>query len=680
MRISNHSHYFSNSQIIRIYQLSVICRERFVTHSRRIGNEKFHCIETSPEVGNTPKMSMGFLFKSENWISRSGLLKIVSRIFKCRKHMALIVFTLVWCEFAGAATDTVATSIELGGTASYAYEEHHPTKIGETICGGKPSDFSFEEAKKSEETLQDNMGTKTLYNSFNGTDSRLGKMANQTVDWKFAFDKEDYSFHIKFSKLLGSGHEFYRRKPCNTKSWYYKVNSANSKVKTSVNLVVPQNVFFVEIERIVNKELGIEAIFTARNIRSKSTNWVTVGSGEIRRPVHYFYVKPGDEITLELDFKEENTNIDLIADLKVTFLGYNRCDSIIKRTLGDDKESFSVSRIMSALTKGFSSNSKGDISSDSQQSLRFLGCLTARPTIQKLLFENDKMDVNSIIEALEGINEEIDVRRSQNRTEPFDHILDDISYIARYSISQSAVESAQALCKKYIFSPNPGEVSLISGYLFIRQRLDRILSLLKIGESQFPSTASEARRLTDDFKLIQSQTENPPREDRLQKTLALIEEYESRNFLGVLEETLDEANFIPPIPDSRKYMDFRLALVEFYSASIVFNRFFQQSLESLFTDENTAVDFHRIEIYLSNIEAKGKTLKLSLFAFMKDFEGRNANQFAKGLTKIQDHQHRTESEINGKYDGFFRSLFDFFPNTATDKFIKCLESPIGSSE
>ncbi|MBK9038986.1 MAG: hypothetical protein IPL83_07480 [Bdellovibrionales bacterium] len=291
-------------------------------------SEEGHSEFCQTSIQSSPQRKETFLFcnieyvrkiNRKAYLSISEITKIGLKSTSLAKYFVVLAIPqFIWNIRAEATPGEVSTSVSISGSASYGYEEHHPIKWG---CFGKNSTSAFDSDQTKEEvTYQTNQGSAALYNTIDEKRSVQEKVENQSVDWNFNYDKEDYSFHLKFKRNVGKGVEFYNRRACNTRSWHYRIDSATSKVHSSVNIVVPSNVWIVEIENLTKRIAGIDPKFKIKNVYSKINGGLALGDGMVYQPVHYFYVKPGDEITLELEFEDTGSDIDLVSELKVTFL------------------------------------------------------------------------------------------------------------------------------------------------------------------------------------------------------------------------------------------------------------------------------------------------------------------------------------------------------------------------
>ncbi len=658
-----------------------------------------------------------------------NILKILQKpqmASRIRYLVVLVAIQSISGIEVNATPDVVSTSVKLSGSASYGYEEHHPLKWG---CLGKNSKSAFDYDKGEEVTYQTNQGSAAISNTIDEGHTIQNKIENQSVDWNFNFDKEDYSFHLKFKKNVGNGIEFHNRRHCNTRSWHYKIDSATSKVNSSVSIVVPSNVWIVEIENLTVRNVGHDPKFKIKNVYSKRNGGLELGDETIYRPIHYFYVSPGDEITLELEFDDTGSNIDLISELKVTFFGYNRCDQIIKASLGDDQESFSSDRILSALKSGLNSNNQNGVLPQRRQTMLFLGCLTARPTIQKLLFNNDINDLKSILASIESINREVIFNWKNNSIRAYDHILADISYIrkllfnsdindlksslagieiinskvtsnwkdyyiraydhiladigymARFSISQSILDSTHSLCKEYPFMLDNGELGFISAYMRTRHRLDKMLEILKLNESGIPQSAAYLKTTYERLRKIAGDSGIQDGSEIVNQINELGQSYKQKGILTQIKRLSYEAGRIPTIEHTKSYEDFRNALDEFYSLVKDFNLHLHRHIKWFDKSKAAQINFSEIDQITSQIEPAGKKFGFTLRRFLSQFEGQYAKNYLNGLSEIESrHYVGTMEIIEGSYNGHFKGFFSLYHALNLDKLSKCLENPTRSGK
>lgn len=615
---------------------------------------------------------------TKEYFSIFQIIKVSIETTRLAKYfVVLAILQTIWNIRANATPDEVSTSVTISGSASYGYEEHHPNKLG---CLGKNSKSAFDYDDAKELSYQTNQGSAAIYNTIDEGHSIQNKIENQSVDWNFNFDKEDYTFHLKFKKNAGKGIEFHNRRNCNTRSWHYKIDNATSKVKSSVSIIVPSNVWIVEIENLTDQNVGNYAKFKIKNIYSKGIDGLVLGDEIVYQPIHYFYVSPGDEIKLELEFDDTGSNIDLISELKVTFFGGHRCDQIIKASLGDDQESFSPERILSALKSGLNSSDRSGVGPQRRQTMLFLGCLTARPMIQKLLFNNDINDVKSILAAIESINSEVIFNGKNNSIRAYDHTLADIGYMARYSISHSILDSSRSMCKEYPFLLDNGEIGLIKAYMRIRHHLDKILEVLKLNENSVPQIALDLKTISEQLQKI-TRDEIHDGSTAVTAVNNLGQSYLEKGIVHQMKRVFREANEIPRIDDTKSYEDFRNSLRHFYSLVKKFNLILHVKIESFDANEGAKNDFSEVDQITSQIEPAGKQLGLTLRRFLSQFEGQYAKNYVNGLLEIEErHYESAMAKIEGQYNGHFRSFFGLYQALNLDNLSNCLDNSTRSGK
>ncbi|MBK7845506.1 MAG: hypothetical protein IPJ71_17815 [Bdellovibrionales bacterium] len=394
----------------------------------------------------------------------------------------------------------------------------------------------------------------------------------------------------------------------------------------------------------------------------------------------YLQVNSEDKVNFELKLRETGSDIDSISEFKVTSFYYNRCDQIFTTFLGNDQESFSSDRILSALKSVLNSGDQNEVGPQRRQTILFLGCLTASPTIQKLLFHNDINDLKSILAAIEDINKDVVSRWKDNSLGEYDYVLADFGYTSRNLISHSILDLSHSLCKEYPFLLDNGEIGLISGYMRIRQHLDKILEILKLNEDGVPQIALDLNTISEQLHNIAAETKIQDTSESVSPVTKLARDYMGRNIVRKINQVLRQANEIPRIDDTKSYEDFRNALKNFHSLVMKFNLHFHVEIESFDANEGAKNDFSEIDQITSQMEPTGKKFGLSLLRFRSQFEEHYSQDYLNGILEIGSrHQQGTANVNRGIKSNQFGYETDYVSDSSQnlnpEKLSKCFGNP-----
>jgi hypothetical protein len=394
----------------------------------------------------------------------------------------------------------------------------------------------------------------------------------------------------------------------------------------------------------------------------------------------YLNVNPEDKASFELKLRDSGSNIDLISEFRVTSFYYNRCDQIFTTFLGEDQKSFSSDRILSALKSGLKSGDQNEVGPQRRQTILFLGCLTALPTIKKLLFNNDINNLKSILAAIDDINKDVVSHWKDNSVREYDDILADFSYTARYLISQLILDSTSSMCKGYPLLLDNGEIGLISAHMSTRQRLDKVLEILELNGNNIPQIAIYLKTISEQLHNIAGDSGIQDGSEIVNQINELGQSYKQKGIMTQIKRLSDEANGVPPIDDTKSYEDFRNALDEFYSLVRDFNLHLHRHIEWFDKNKAAQINFSEIDQITSQIEPAGKKLGLALLRFRSQFEEHYAQDYLNGILEIESrHQKGTMNVNRGIKSNQFGYETDYgsesYQKLNLEKLINCFGSP-----
>lgn len=462
--------------------------------------------------------------------------------------LGLLVITLVGHVHA----QTVQTEVGAFGKSSYFYEEHHPTKFDwdtMTFCLGKNSHADSGNYKADEQKSSQNRGKLGVYTGIDGPNTRLSQLLNQRLEWESVFDDKDYVFHVQFKKEMGKGAYIHERNVCNTKAWYYKVDEAKSRIKTSLKLVVPQGIYVVRLRPRVNR---IGAAFTAGRVaRMDDPKAEPQLEGSLEIPAaqsNYFFVQPGDEIQLKLDFNDDNRDVDLLADVEVTFVGYNRCEKGVadmKAMAGVRSESLLTKNVVTSSLQAVTERLQSGDFEALDKAILFLGCLTSAEVVRTVQYENNPTQIKDTLDAISDFNSRGDFKKAPFLTKA----LSNVEAMARYAVARATIQGLRPLCERYPFLQDQKKVGDMTGYLFFRNRLDRIGRLLGLLSSG-GSVADYYKGLLAALKPAHGKTYADLIRNR-DEWVRFARDYQAGNKVSPIEQAMSELNRLPPIQPTR---------------------------------------------------------------------------------------------------------------------------------
>lgn len=399
---------------------------------------------------------------------------------------------------------TVTTNVSGEGDVSYFYEEYRPPKfdLGSfTLCWGGDSDYENGNLKIDPNKGDANKGEMTIGKDVHAKGFVQHMMA-QKLEWESIFNKEEYTFNIKFKKVNGRDRWVDRSSTCNTKNWKYKVESATASINTSVDIAVPANTWILRLKPTVNTHVP-NLVYDISNASE------VVGSNrsmDFEKPVKlivgeysYFFVKPSSLVKLSLNFKSDTKEYDILANFEVTFVGFNRCEqsmndfkALINKNSSEPLSSDMVTQAFEKVGSSFYANTSKAVE-DVHKAMAFLGCATSQAAAAPLHYDNK---VGSMLQILYGIDSFKDkvVNASLSRNNVGANTdsnmtinvnaLNVLANMARYALASTSINNLKPLCKTHQFMSLDSQSKYMTGYLFMRQQLDVIRFLIGLDNNR----------------------------------------------------------------------------------------------------------------------------------------------------------------------------------------------------
>lgn len=601
-----------------------------------------------------------------------------------------------------AAATTVDTEVTAAGAASYFYEEHHPTKMdwsSFTLCWGKNSDSQNDRFQTAATSRNANSGSWTVFNDVNASRGRLTSLVNQNLEWNSVFDQREYVFHVRFKKKVGDTVRIRSESTCSTRSWQYVVDEANSKIVTSVRLVVPTNTWVLRIRPQVNIASAISTIEKVSAIGSVDHTPESAAGSITSDGTHYFFVKPGDEVKITLTHEDVRSSLELLADYEVTFIGHNRCEKAvddfkalagqsarvpIKKELVDQ----GFRRILDGVRDGQLANEAGI-----HEGLLFLGCLTSDAVVGKVLYENDTHQILSILDGVQAASDELEDRltsapantreraRMTERLKPFKVVVE----MARYAVSESTLRSIAPLCERYPYIVNHRIRGNMTGYFFMRQKMDSVA--IKLGLAPRAGEAASGidryfRQLVDSMGRASGHTYSEFIRARRSEIMSLAQDYEANAKLAVLESAIGEVDQLPGLRPTRNIEDMVKGLRSLKDAIHRINREFYRQIDLFANEAPQRVDVSLLAQAVADFETAFKQTQENFQAVYRlvDVNDNNITRLANTLGALESiHLREAEIWLNSKYGGFLAGFVQFHRGRSQDALeglSQCILHPI----
>lgn len=631
-------------------------------------------------------------------------------------YLVLLIPTSVW-----AADGRVTTSVLAEGGASYIYEEYHPVKFDLktfTFCAGRTATAEYDQdqgqdqgqdqkpdpSKAARMESSDNSGTLSLFNNIHGDKSLQSKVLNQSLKWKSDFDMDDYSFNVVVKKVKGQNQYFHQRDVCSTRSWHYRIDNASSKVHTSVNLVVPDNVYIVELEKIVTGSTMPNSSFVAEKVYSAVSGGVSPDTSEmmmkrqekanLSQNVTLFFVRPGEEINLAVDFADSGEDYEVAANIKVTFLGYNRCQETIAKAFQGVgrkvKDGINASMIQQYFDADFAAGPKDQvIEPKAREGLSFLGCLTSQDTIRDILYRRDITQVQAILESVSEFSNKIDKAKNMlGAQSQFLVFLSTVQLMARQALSQSLLNVMKPMCELMPVRSLDGDYQLTT-FAYIHWYLEKALALLDLDAEGVSAIARYTQEFTDQFmalkdhqNILRERFKDFTYDDRV-KMIPLFEDFELNDKAPVVSKINSYLNHIPiSIAQTADLSRLEQAANALFDAVYTYHYHVLTFAEALGQQLDHPINWN---LYLDNndkVQKASSEFVAAFKAYQMQFSGPLGEQFSSSLKGIFDrHYVETDEALKILYQGFFNQFAKFYnlPGQEPPKFddyYRCFTEPL----
>lgn len=609
--------------------------------------------------------------------------------------MAIAISALVGSSVGVAQ---VITQVHTEGSASYFYEEHHPTKFDFstfTFCLGKNSHSEQGAYRSNRETYTDNEGNVGVFTGVGTTKGAIDRLLNQRVSWKSIFDQEEYVFHVKFKKQVGRQETFYRRNICNTRTWNYRVDEATSEVHTSVNIIVPDNVWVVQIRPQLNQNIN-QLVAEAHNVRglSEIDKMPVESILDIKSGVRYFFVRPGDEIQLNVSLQDEGGDIDFIADFEVTFIGHNRCDKIIdnfKQRNGYSPENSVDPNLIRTGFDNIVSRLQKDSPTSQQEfhdSVVFMGCFTSPQNITQIIYDNNAQQMEAILSGMSRYERRIsDWVEEEKLADPSVALsvktLRVVQKMTQYALSASVLQTMEPLCERYPYLVDGRIVGQATGYLYVRQQLEKIGELAGFFSREEETMDIYFERLLPNFNQLPGQTYREVLEERRPYLIELFEGYEANKKHVPIANAMGTYSLLPYVEPTRDWVEFHEKYTALYKTSLRLNGEIYYQLDGYILEEDNIVDVSRLESFVAEFSQLYRESREAFLKLYSLFDGHYAEVFARSVDDVTE-RHFLPSEywLSHSYGGFLKQFVEAFAPTSSnssfnvEEISACLRSPI----
>jgi hypothetical protein len=249
---------------------------------------------------------------------------------------------------------SVTTNVSNEDTVEYYYDEVHKEFgiYNWTFCPGEESKTSDKNGNYTSSFQSDkNKGTSTT--QFLET-AHLGNYRGSSVEWNNFFDSKNYTFNININKKVAKATSKKASDDCVKKRWEIKPNGNKTKVIAKLNLKVPKGVWVVRFHEKIptNAKTGSLKAYGVANLTDQAKHssqntedykWVQdvdekgrpvflqekssyFTGKEISEDYHYYFVVPGETLTVEYQFTDTNEEDSKTnRSLEVMFVGYHHC-------------------------------------------------------------------------------------------------------------------------------------------------------------------------------------------------------------------------------------------------------------------------------------------------------------------------------------------------------------------
>ena len=593
----------------------------------------------------------------------------------------------------------VQTEVRMAGDASYFYEEHHPVKFdfkSFTMCWGKHSQTEADSSKGEDLVIRGSQGSQNLMSRINGGRSRFDEVKNQSLDWQSEFDRSDYSFNINIKKRVGNSQTLVQRNTCSTRTWNYRIDRATSRVESSLSLLVPDNVYILEIEKLQQGNLPSLTSFVAEKVYvgDESTGQMEIRQMEtvqIGRNINFYFVKPGDEIKLKTVFADQGSNVDLMASLKVTFFGHNRCDKIIDDAIknsggGDGIDQHLIERYFDV---NFGRRQDGSIlEEESREALNVLGCLTSPKVIEDLLYRQNIVEIKGILDSILKLSVIQDTKRLQLFSETREVsdlylFLSAAEKMARQAVSQSVLNAMGPMCELVpVFNPG-GKNYTVTTYLHIKVLLERISILLNKSESGESQFADVYGQFAEQLARLPFRTYSEFSEGDVKKVMEIFSWFVNSNKMIVVNQMMEYINRIPTdVPQTAELNRFEMAASDLFRTTEAFQIEVTRYAMDVGKRSDREIDIKTILKLSEEVSSATTEFVEALAVYQRQFSGRLAREFANSVRVVYGvHFTNTDDDLRDLFGGFFKTFGEFYrdPSGKTldlDHFHRCFTEPI----
>ncbi len=386
----------------------------------------------------------------------------------------------------------VSTDVRQQVGASYIIEERHPMKMNWpnfTACWGQQSHLSEDLVEgKASDSMQ--TGTQTVWVDLPGP---LGRRAVQATEWSTLFNEKEYSFNIRVKRSKMGGGVVASSSSCVDSTYTYRMAASSTVLRTNLKLVVPKDVWVIRLKgnkiadsRAKYRIFGVQQIKRTKGDQEESPAKEAVL--DVKNGYNYFFVKPDENLRLELEYQDTSAEDNpYLADVEVTFLGFNRCD----RRFLTEGFNFSAQETRVALESVRSSVVGAEIikSDEFHDAINFLACLTRPEAIERTIFANDLGGLPEVLATVNGYVDTFLTKEEHDSSSPHASGPEGASLSAlkatvemlRLRLSYAAFMSLKPYCMELPYLAHEQHVEGVSnvrGYVYAHKRFIEMATLL----------------------------------------------------------------------------------------------------------------------------------------------------------------------------------------------------------
>lgn len=589
------------------------------------------------------------------------------------------------------AAQTPESEMVVDGKGSYFYEEHHPMKFDfetMTFCGGRNSESENSNFVLQRQVRQGNSGDWDAYLEAGANKGILQSLINQKVQWNSSFDNKEYTFNVRLKKSVGRGHEETRRTVCNTRTWRYKVDSAHSRFNSSVRVAVPDHVYVVRVRTSVGNVTNVQAaINKVRSIGGVDQTPEELNGFQLSNGIEYFFVKPFDEISLQIMHDDAGSDVDLVADFEITFIGHNRCEKGINEfkdlsglSQGEHLTRDAVAKAFGVVTDSVTGRTNG-AEENLHRSMLFIGCLTSETVANNLIYDNSAKQTGEILDGLDDFSKRL-TKLNDSKTGPAIaaanikqlHILE---AMARNAVASSVVRGMKPLCQRYPFVSDNRIAGYMTGYLQFRHKLDVIASVL--GHDDI---ANYLTGLVKTLEQMTGQTYATLMRDRKAQLISLTDDYEANRKIALVEEAERQFQLLPPIEPSRDLVGMSVEMSLMKKQILRVNAEFNRQIDLFSVNSNAALDVRYLKAAVEQFHQASTRFQRHLKVVYGVFGQENASAFGQVMANLNDrHIETTREWLSQRYSGFLEQFAKFHKDKlggdeTAKELQKCIYQPV----